>query len=680
MTIRPIRYRVLLALFTTLLFVGCSSTSSTVITPFARGDQTVLSGVVQTGNTDSKRGLADAKVNLYLATGTGDPIPLSSAVSGPNGAFLLDVPKPDTNGILVASASLPNGVELFAIIGPSLPHFVTINELTTVAGAYAGAQLIHDGVLQGGLLPIQIAAGMNANLVDVSTGTHSSVILEGPNADQTNTLRSTRNLANLLAGCVNDPTGNCPRLFELTTPINGPAPTNTIEALLNLARRPAHNVAEIYQQSQIVEPYQPTLDSQPDAWTLAVKVNDTGSPDFPWGGSANTVFDNKGYAWINNNTVQCTTQSTNNIVVLKPDGSPSDGTNGTPKSPIIGGGILGTGFGIARNPSDGHIWVGNFGWGGLFPGPAPGGNGNGSVSELLPDGTPVSGPNGHDGGTNRVQGLIVDPSGNIWTANVGNNKIVVFLDGDPTRTVEAPLECHPFGFAFAPDGTVWATTAGRGLPTIGDPCTTPTSVTHWRLTDNDTLELLSTTVLGADLKGLDIDSEGFVWVSSGGDSKVYRLDPSGNIVGTFQDGGILGPWDVRIDARDNVWVANFGLQVGPPNNIYDKARISVLAGPNSPSGLPVGAPLSPPTGFTLPSAGEPVRLSDGTRLDESGFNQPTFTPLMRQVSIVPDRAGNVWVSNNWKPNYTTNLVENPGGDGMVIFIGLAAPTEPGRTQ
>ena len=53
---------------------------------------------------------------------------------------------------------------------------------------------------------------------------------------------------------------------------------------------------------------------------------------------------------------------------------------------------------------------------------------------------------------------------------------------------------------------------------------------------------------------------------------------------------------------------------------------------------------------------------------------------MRQVSIVPDRAGNVWVSNNWKPNYTTNLVENPGGDGMVIFIGLAAPTEPGRTQ
>jgi hypothetical protein len=75
-----------------------------------------------------------------------------------------------------------------------------------------------------------------------------------------------------------------------------------------------------------------------------------------------------------------------------------------------------------------------------------------------------------------------------------------------------------------------------------------------------------------------------------------------------------------------------------------------------------------------------VLLSDGTPLSQTGFNQPAFTPLMRSVSAVPDRAGNLWVSNNWKPNFITNQLENPGGDGMVIFVGLAAATEPGRTQ
>lgn len=77
----------------------------------------------------------------------------------------------------------------------------------------------------------------------------------------------------------------------------------------------------------------------------------------------------------------------------------------------------------------------------------------------------------------------------------------------------------------------------------------------------------------------------------------------------------------------------------------------------------------------------PVLLSDGTPLNETGDGkQPAFTPLMRAVSAVPDRAGNVWVSNNWKRNFTSDLVGDPGGDGMVIFVGLAAPTQPGRTQ
>ena len=40
-------------------------------------------------------------------------------------------------------------------------------------------------------------------------------------------------------------------------------------------------------------------------------------------------------------------------------------------------------------------------------------------------------------------------------------------------------------------------------------------------------------------------------------------------------------------------------------------------------------------------------------------------------------AGNVWVTNNWKPSGLNDLIKNPGGDGMVIFVGLAAPVKTG---
>jgi hypothetical protein len=194
--------------------------------------------------------------------------------------------------------------------------------------------------------------------------------------------------------------------------------------------------------------------------------------------------------------------------------------------------------------------------------------------------------------------------------------------------------------------------------------------------------MLSLTEVGQQNKAVDIDSDGFVWVASGGDDTVYRLDPEGNVVGAYKGGGINAPWSVRLDDSGNAWVANFGkMTTEPPDNIYEHAAVSLLAGPGSPSGLPVGTALTPPSGYTLPTAGAPVLLSNGTPLSETGNGtQPAFTPLMRAVSAIPDRAGNVWVSNNWKPNFTADLIGDPGGDGMVIFVGIAAPTQPGRTQ
>jgi hypothetical protein len=119
-------------------------------------------------------------------------------------------------------------------------------------------------------------------------------------------------------------------------------------------------------------------------------------------------------------------------------------------------------------------------------------------------------------------------------------------------------------------------------------------------------------------------------------------------------------------------VANFG-HMGITED-YTSAGISKLAGVGSPSGLPVGAALTPDTGYTLPTAGAQVTLWDGSNLYKDGT--PCYSPLMRMTSVTIDQAGNIWAVNNWKPRFGTDFEPthgNPGGDGIVIFVGLAKP-------
>jgi hypothetical protein len=128
-------------------------------------------------------------------------------------------------------------VQFVSILGPNLPASVTLNELTTVAASYSMAQFLKTGAISGNSFGLQIAARMNDNIVVPATGQSSPVLLNSPNADQTNSLRSTRSLADLLAACVKDPTVTA-SLFDLTTPPGGLPPHNTAEALANLARDP----------------------------------------------------------------------------------------------------------------------------------------------------------------------------------------------------------------------------------------------------------------------------------------------------------------------------------------------------------------------------------------------------------------------------------------------------------
>lgn len=635
-------------------------------------DTHIFAGTVQSGGTGAPQPLPGATVTLYEAT-TGAPTPLGSATTGADGRFSIHNPNASADSIFYAVAGVSGSVVMVAIVGPEIEGEIVINELTTVAAAFSMTQFAEGTRLAGNAFGLRIAAGMNNNLVDPLTGQSSQVLLSPPNADQTNALRSTRSLANLMAACVRRTPGEADRFFALTTPPGGTAPTDTFQALLNIARLPANNAGELFNQSQgVPDVYSPPLTSAPDAWTLAVKVNDTGSDDYLFGGPANVAFDRNGYAWISNNVEQGTPNSGRFIVVLRPDGTPADGSNGMPKSPVLGGGLKGPGWGVTIDP-DQHAWVGNFGWGPKSEIPV-----HGSVSEFLPDGTAVSGEHGHqDGPIHRVQAVVSDVDGNIWMVSFETGDVVVYVDGNPEDHRSAPAGTGTFGISIAPDGTAWVSAGGGGL---GWPTISPGSVSRFRLDSATQLVPLQAepVPVGNANKAIAVDSLGHAWLASGGDSTVYQLTVEGGTVvarGYTGVGGMDAPWGICVDGDDHVWVGNFGV-LGLESD-YTKAGLTQLAGAGPATdrtGLNPGDPISPPTGYTLPSAGEPVLLHNGDPVYKDGTE--CYSPLMRMTSCQIDQAGNVWVVNNWKPRFRTDFEPNhgnPGGDGVVIFIGLAKP-------
>ncbi len=624
-----------------------------------------LHGVVQTGGTTSSQPLPNVHVTLFEAAHA-LPAALGEATTDASGRFTIPYKKSSSSSIFFVEAEIGGGVEFVTVLGPNLPASVTVNELSTVAASYSMAQFFRTGVISGNSFGLQIAAGMNDNIVASATGESSPVLLNSPNADQTNSLRSTRSLANLLAACVNDPDVTA-SLFELTTPPGGLPPHNTVEALANLARDPGQNVDGIYALTLLSDLYSPPLVEIPDAWTVTVKVNDSGSDDADllFGGPGNLAFDDRGYAWITNNTVQGTPNSSRTMMVLKPNGKPADGRNGTPVSPLTGGGLLGGGYGVTIDPH-GSVWEGNFGWGDCSDcKPSP--NGNGSVSRFTQSGAPVSQPDGYQGGPVRAMGMASDADGNIWISSNGTDSVYVFRRGNPHQSVgfQQYEGSQPFDLRLAADGTAWVTNGG------GFNGEHPSSIARYALV-NGGLQQQFLHFVGHALKALALDSHGNAWVASQRDNLIYLIRPDGTEAGHFNGGGIDGPWGITVDGEDNVWVSNFGpLESGPPFT----GRLTKLWGVNPSPGKYVGDPISPPTGYTVPSAGSEVLLHNGDPLYGPGA-EPSFIPMMRQTSVVIDQAGNIWSINNWKPDFDIDILSNPGGDGIIIFVGLAAPPRP----
>lgn len=655
------------ALTCSLLFAftlsGCPSSGS--------GNSTVINGVVSTGGGSTPIAISGATVTIYQVQSGSASVVTQTTTDG-SGNFSAKVPTSSSNTTTnpityYAVASKSSSMELMASLGTGPINTVRINELTTVASAYAFAQLFRsDYSIAGSSLPLSIAAGMAENLVSAQSGSASTVIQTTPNGYETNTWSALGTLANILAACTQNISNACTNLFALTPSTSGLTPTTTLQAIVNIALNPAVNVTGIYNLGSVVTTYVPALNTNQgpsslapfqklDAWTMAVKVNNSGNASCPFGGPTNVAFDVNGYAWINNSVVQGTANSANCLIVLKPNGQPANGLSNTPNSPITGGGILGSGFGVAVDKL-GFIWSGSFGWGNAIPS-------SGAVAKLSSLGVPVSPSTGYSAGLLRVQGTAVDQSNNIWMASHGNNAVVVYPNQtiNPVSYVDGNLQ--PFGVAISNDGYAWVTYTGSN------------TVTKLRYSNGGISKMLTVALpSGSNPKGVAVDSLGNAWVASRKNSTVYAINSNGTIIGTYAGQGINGPVGVSLDAKGNVWIANFGVDL-------TSSRYSVVqlcgATSNCLNGASMGTAMTPSTGYTLPSSGSQVLLNSGQPLYGTGA-PPSYSPLMRLSSVNADMAGNVWATNNWKPSDYVDVNQtdpNPGGDGVVIFVGVAAPTK-----
>jgi hypothetical protein len=616
--------------------------------------------------------VAGSTVTLWAADANA-PRQLAQARTGTDGRFGLNA---DGRGAILyvvakggqASGGRSNGdnLALLAVLGSSPPSKVVINELTTVASAFTNARFLNGEALSGNPLGLRIAAGNVPNLVDPATGAWGKVLLDPINITQNTTLASLNTLGSLIAAFAtvgNEDWRN--RFLKAATPIGGPMPKSTLEAIAGIARRPWADPKALYalfdeaypqpaDGSRRKAPFVPYLAYAPPDFSLMLS--------FAGGGvyaPGKFCFDADGNMWSGVNWMPGSQSgATHNIG----GGTVKFSPNGTPLSPPITGftgmGVDGIGWGTGVSLD--KVWVTSF---------------NGAIGVMDFEGLPIGEESdipfaGKVGG---LQGVGVAANGDIWIADATKNQMLHFPGGrvKDGRLVQVKGLKSPFGIAIDAQNRVWVSNSLSDT-VVRFPADDPSKAESFRC--------------GIGVRGVALDSKGNLWVGSNmsldfpppvvpdGSSimeafkiagrHVYLMKTlaGGKITGVVNmirsDGTQLAPmgltgngaidlaWGVSIDGNDDVWVGNFWGR-----------------------------------GVVLMAGAEPKGHGGGTK---PGDLVHVFTggTIQMLTDVVIDPAGNVWAANNWN-NLDAVLADNPayptstwgGGSGFTVIYGVAAPVK-----
>jgi hypothetical protein len=533
-----------------------------------------------------------------------------------------------------AGSGTNSSILLMAALGPcnsiNTSTFVNIDEVTTVAAAYALGQFMNPAnPAQIGYLTsqtgIQHAFTTAGNLVNIGAGTASALT---PNGNGSIPQAEINTLANILAYCVNGSfsgTGNnCSTLFTDAFNASGSTlgtsfttPTNTLMAAQQIAAYPGNHVSALFGLAGgLGAPFQSALTSAPNDWTIAVQYAANGA-DKNTNPRVALAIDNSDNVWIAN-------LSESNVEMLNNQGVPAA------FSPITGN--ISTPTGLAVD-SQGDAWVSNAG--------------NSSVFGLCPNGGQCSSTYNNTGGCNNNSScgfnspfwLAFDGSGNLWVVNNGTPSLTELFNvgngpsggGNDNTAIYTPSSVvNPEFVALDVSGNAWVADFGHNT---GGTDAVETLSAHGVSLAKETGSGLS------DPEDVAIDRNGNVWVGNKSVAALTEYSSSGTVLSGgsgFSGGGLSDPTVVAVDGANRIWTAN-----GSGNSISEFSNTSGT----------IGTAISPATGYT-----------------SRGLNQTSWLAI--------DKSGNVWVSSQ-----TPTAVAGTSLWGAITeFVGAAAPVVTPQMQ
>jgi len=417
-------------------------------------------------------------------------------------------------------------------LSPTL--YVVINEVTTVAAAYAFAGFATDPthVASSGTplaqLGIANAFANAGNLASTYTGT---ALTTTPAGNGTAPQVIVNTLADLLAACINS-TGTvsgpsnptvCYTLFNdlLSGGTTGSVPGDTATAAIYLAHNPGANLdalGSLYETLPADLPFQPavTAGSGPNDLTVSIAFSD-GSLNKP----LSIAVDGAGNVWLAN-------YGGNSVTELSSLGVDLSGANG-----FTGGGMNGP-MGIAID-GQGHVWIAS--------------QTNGALAELSNTGSVLSPGNGYPnagfsiGGAGMV--LAIDGAGNLWITG-GSAGVTKFSSGGAVlgTYTGAGLD-QQTGISVDGSGNAWI-------------ANTSADVSEFSSSGSVLSGAAGFTVTGQPY-GVAIDSTGNAWVGTVSSSVMQKISPSGSVTSATinaHNAEVFG-----IDGAGSAWTVGEGNQL-----------------------------------------------------------------------------------------------------------------------
>ncbi len=586
-----------------------------------------------------------------------------------------------------------SAIFLVAALGPcsglGAVGIVTVNEVTTVAAAYAlggfapagGAGMTESAITGGTALPGITTSSTNvqglsdgfanaANIVSINTGNAYTTSPTGGVVPQS----MIHALADILQSCVNSAAPSsaaCSALFAAAQPpVTGSVkPVNVWQAALDIAAYPGNNAATLFGLISPQPAFPESLTVAPNDWTVAVSYTYGTSVLVSGLGLGIDAFDS---VYITGSTAATSPNGTD-LIAISPQGS------------LISSSLM-----SATATTNNIRWI-------AFDksGDAYMANGNDdSIYKFVPT---TAGTSAAYGGTltklsyasasvtTNNYALAVDQLGDVWvdsykkstcstTAPLATNSLACWLIEYPVSAQTAPVatfvtsgtntvsDLQPGvagGRSVAFDvktNNVWTTDIGGATlnvfnvtPSASGPATASGGPKSYQLgtAPNPTAGYGSVAV------AIDANSNawGVVTGGTGTPAALYQVTPSGTVTAIpgltpATGGGLVVPAYDVIDGNGNIFIANTGAS----------SSTSTIAeySPSAAAYLSPGFGYSPGATYTAVNGATAASISGGL-LYQSGY-------------VAVDRSGALWTFSSG--NGTTHP------SNVVQILGVAAPTDP----